>query len=134
MSRTREAVERYNLQLWNEQRYEIAAEVIGEHMVRNSPGRRDVLTREDAVARVRQLWASVAHVHFSLLHTVVDDDLCTIVYQADIRNYDGSRDAIASIEVFRVLDGRIVEVWNNTHDHGWWPESNNDKPQSPATR
>jgi predicted SnoaL-like aldol condensation-catalyzing enzyme len=63
-----------------------------------------------------------------LLHTIVHNDLCTIVYPADVRNHDGTRDAIASIEVFRVVDGRIVEVWNNTHDHGWWPEAKGLKP------
>ena len=84
MSRTREVVERYNLELWNKQRYEIAPEIIGEQVVRNSPGRRDVLSHAEAVERIRKLWATVEHVEFTLLHTIVDDDLCTIVYQADI--------------------------------------------------
>lgn len=124
MTTTREAVERYNLELWNKQRYEIASEIIGAQIVRNSPGRRDVLSRAAAVERIRTLWATVEHVEFRLLHTIVDEDLCTIVYQAEIRNHDGSRDAIASIEVFRVEDGHIVEVWNNnTYDHDWWPDA-----------
>jgi predicted SnoaL-like aldol condensation-catalyzing enzyme len=128
MSRTREVVERYNLELWNKQRYEIAPEIIGEQVVRNTPGRRDVLSHAEAVERIRKLWATVEHVEFTLLHTIVEDDLCTIVYQADIRNHDGTRDAIASIEVFRVVDGRIVEVWNNTQHHDWWPEAKRLKP------
>jgi predicted SnoaL-like aldol condensation-catalyzing enzyme len=128
MSLTREVVERYNLELWNKQRYEIAPEIIGEQVVRNTPGRRDVLSHAEAVERIRKLWATVEHVEFTLLHTIVEDDLCTIVYQADIRNHDGTRDAIASIEVFRVVDGRIVEVWNNTQHHDWWPEAKRLKP------
>jgi predicted SnoaL-like aldol condensation-catalyzing enzyme len=128
MSLTREVVERYNLELWNKQRYEIAPEIIGEQVVRNTPGRRDVLSHAEAVERIRKLWATVEHVEFTLLHTIVEDDLCTIVYQADIRNHDGSRDAIASIEVFRVVDGRIVEVWNNTQHHDWWPEAKGLNP------
>jgi len=121
MSATREAVERYNLELWNNQRYDIAPEILGDEVVRNSPGRREILSHTEAVERVRRLWATVEHVEFTLLQTIVEDDLCTIVYQADMRRHDGTRDAIASIEVFRVADGRIVEVWNNTHDHGHWP-------------
>ncbi len=91
-------------------------------MVRNGPNSREVLTREESIERVRTMWASVEHVEFRLLHTIVEGDLCTIVYQADIRLPGGESDAIASIEVFRVVDGRIVEVWNNSHDHGRWPE------------
>jgi predicted SnoaL-like aldol condensation-catalyzing enzyme len=128
MSLTREVVERYNLDLWNHQRFEIAPEIIGAQVVRNSPGHREVLSRAEAVDRIRRLWSTVEHVEFTLLHTIVHNDLCTIVYQADVRNHDGTRDAIASIEVFRVVDGRIVEVWNNTHDHDWWPEAKGLKP------
>jgi hypothetical protein len=45
-----------------------------------------------------------------------------------MRRHDGTRDAIASIEVFRVANGRIVEVWNNTHDHGRWPGAEELQP------
>jgi SnoaL-like protein len=123
MSLTREVVERYNLELWNNQRYEIAPDIIGEQIVRNTPGRREVLSQAEAVDRVRQLWSTVTHVEFTLLHTIVEGDLCTIVYQADMQNHDGTTDVIASIEVFRVAEGRIVEVWNNSYDHARWPEA-----------
>ena len=123
MSATREAVERYNLELWNQRRVGIAPEIIGDEMVRNTPGRREVLSRAMAVERVQHLWSTVEHVEFTLLHTIVDGDFCTIIYQAEIWLHDGDRDAIASVEVFRVADGKIVEVWNNTHDHGRWPEA-----------
>jgi predicted SnoaL-like aldol condensation-catalyzing enzyme len=128
MSATREAVERYNLELWNNRRYDIAPEIIGDEIVRNSPGRREILSHTEAVDRVRRLWATVEHVEFTLLHTIVEDDLCTIIYQADMRRHDGTRDAIASIEVFRVANGRIVEVWNNTHDNGRWPGAKEIQP------
>ncbi|BBZ34609.1 hypothetical protein MCNF_32140 [Mycolicibacterium confluentis] len=121
-SLTREVVQRYNLELWNQRRFELGHELLGEQVIRNSPAGREVLSREQSIERVRTMWASVEHVEFSLLHTIVDGEMCTIVYQADIRLPGGAADAIASIEVFRVVDGRIVEVWNNVHDHGRWPE------------
>lgn len=122
MSDVRHVVERYNLELWNQQRYEIAPEIIGQQIIRHSPGSRTVLSRDEAVDRIRNTWRKFAHMKFTLLHTLVDGDLCTIVYQAEMRAPDGSHDSIASIEVFRVVDGRIVEVWNNSHNHGRWPE------------
>lgn len=118
----RTVVERYNLEFWNERRFDLADELIGETMVRNDPDRRVVLTRAQARERAESLWGTVRHVEFRLLRVVEDGDLCTIVYQADMVLPDGTPDAIASIEVFRVVDGMIVEVWNTTHQHGHWPE------------
>jgi predicted SnoaL-like aldol condensation-catalyzing enzyme len=123
VSDVRHVVERYNFELWNQKKYEIAPEIIGDHIIRNSPGCRIVLSHEEAVERVRSAWSKFDHMEFTLLRTVTDGELCTIVYQAEMRAPDGTQDSIASIEVFRVVDGRIVEVWNNSHDHGRWPEA-----------
>ncbi|MGE4428754.1 MAG: nuclear transport factor 2 family protein [Solirubrobacteraceae bacterium] len=117
----RAVVERYNLELWNQRRFALADELLADEMVRHEPGRRTVLTRAQARRRVEDLWASVEHVEFRLLHTITEGELCTIVYQADIVLPDGTADVIGSIEVFRVVDGRIVEVWNNAHEHAAWP-------------
>ena len=119
----RTVVERYNYELWNDQNYSVAEEIIGPEIVRNTPGGRSVLTHEQAVQRVRDMWATVKDVHFTLLRIVADEELCSIVYQADIVNHDGTPDAIAAIEVFRLDQGRIVEVWNPcNYDHDRWPE------------
>ena len=125
----RTVVERYNYELWNDQNYSIATDIIGDEIVRNTPGGRTVQTHEQAVQRVRDLWATVKNVHFTLLRIVADDELCTIVYQADIVNHDDTPDVIASIEVYRVSAGRIVEVWNSCiHDHDRWPELSKETP------
>ena len=122
-------VERYNYELWNDQNYAVAEEIIGAEIVRNTPGGRTVQTYEQAVQRVRDLWAGVKSVHFTLLRIVADDELCSIVYQADIVKHDGTADVIASIEVYRVSEGRIVEVWNPCiYDHDRWPELTKETP------
>ncbi len=123
VSNPKTVVELYNYELWNAQNYAVGERIIGEHIVRNTPGARTVLTHDEAVQRVRDLWAGVRSVRFTLPHIVADDELCSIVYQADIVNHDGSRDVISSIEVYRVIEGRIVEVWNPCiYDHDRWPE------------
>ncbi|OPX12382.1 nuclear transport factor 2 family protein [Mycobacterium sp. AT1] len=119
----RTVVERYNYELWNDQNYAVAEEIIGSELVRNTPGGRTVLTHDQVVQRVRDMCAAVKHVHFTLLRIVADDELCTIVYQADIVHHDDTADVMSSIEVFRVHQGRIVEVWNPcNYDHDRWPE------------
>ncbi|MGU3500989.1 nuclear transport factor 2 family protein [Mycobacterium sp. C31M] len=116
-------IERYNYELWNEQNYAAGEEIIGEQIVRNTPGGRTVLTHDQAIQRVRDMWAGVQSVRFTLLRMVADDELCSIVYQADIVTPDGSTDVVASVEVYRVVEGRIVEVWNPcVYDHDRWPE------------
>jgi len=119
----RTVVERYNYELWNDQNYAVAEEIIGDEIVRNTPGGRTVLTHDQAVQRVRDLWATVKSVHFTLLRIVADDELCSIVYQADIVNHEDASDYIAAIEVYRIVEGRVVEVWNPcNYDHDRWPE------------
>ena len=57
-----------------------------------------------------------------LLHSIVIAAPIEKVW-AEITKLDGTRDCVASLEVYRVADGRIVEVWNNsTYDHDHWPE------------
>ncbi|WP_110918290.1 MULTISPECIES: nuclear transport factor 2 family protein [Mycobacteriaceae] len=123
MADPRTVIERYNYELWNERNYPVGEQIIGEQIIRNTPGGRTVLTHDEAVQRVRDLWAGVRSVHFTLPHIVADEQLCSIVYQADIVHHDGTHDVISSIEVYRVVGGRIVEVWNPcTYDHDRWPE------------
>ena len=119
----RTVVERYNYELWNERNYAVGEQIIGEQIIRNTPGGRTVLTHDEAVQRVRDLWEGVRSVHFTLPQIVADEQLCSIVYQADIVKHDGTCDVISSIEVYRVVEGRIVEVWNPCiYDHDRWPE------------
>ena len=51
----RTVVERYNYELWNEQNYAVGEEILGEEIVRNTPGGRVVQTRQQAIQRVRDL-------------------------------------------------------------------------------
>jgi hypothetical protein len=118
----RSAVERYHLEFWNERRFELADEIIGEQLVRNELDGRVALTRADARKRAEETWAAVEHIEFSLLHTIAENDLVTTIYQADITRRNGTTNAFAGIEVLRVRDGRIVEVWNHARQHGRWPD------------
>lgn len=117
-----EVVERYNLVAWNERRFDLADELLGEHIVRHGVDDVVVLTRAQARERMERLAARFQHYRFSLPVVVAgqDDEHVAIVYQAEMTGHDGTDSRLASIEVFRVVDGRIVEVWNNTHQEGSW--------------
>ena len=118
----REVVELYNYAVWNRRDFALADELLADEVVRHGVGEVVTLTREQARRRIEELCATVERVEFVLPIVIAGDDgeHVAIVYQADMIGRDGSTDAIASIEVFRVVDGRITDVWNNVHQHGHW--------------
>ena len=49
-----------------------------------------------------------------------DGEHVAIVYQSPMKLKDGTETTIGSMEVFRVVDGRITEVWNCGYKQGVW--------------
>jgi len=49
-----------------------------------------------------------------------DGEHVTTVDDSTMTNPDGSQVQIADIEQFRVVDGKIVEVWNCGYGQGVW--------------
>ncbi|KUI32295.1 nuclear transport factor 2 family protein [Mycobacterium sp. GA-2829] len=123
MSRTaREVVELYNLQVWNERDFALAEELMGETVIRHDVGEPVTLTHEQAVQRIVDHWAMFDTVRFDLNLVIAGDDgeHVAIVYQSPMTLTDGTTTTISSMEVFRVVDGRITEVWNCGYKQGIW--------------
>jgi predicted SnoaL-like aldol condensation-catalyzing enzyme len=122
MTRTaREVVEAYNLELWNEQRTELADELIADTMIRHEVGEAHTLTRADALKRVTDTWAQMDSLRFDL-NIVIDGgdgEHVALVWDSTMAK-DGNEVKVASIEVFRVVNGQIVEVWNCGYKLGVW--------------
>ena len=49
-----------------------------------------------------------------------DGEHVAIVYDSTITAGYGTQTNVASIEVFRVVDGKITEVWNCGYKQGVW--------------
>jgi predicted SnoaL-like aldol condensation-catalyzing enzyme len=118
----REVVELYNLVVWNECNIELAEELLGDTVIRHEVGQARTLTHAEAVARVSDMWAQVESLHFDLNIVIANEDgeHVAIVYDSTIATADGNKTHIASIEVFRVVAGRITEVWNCGYHQGVW--------------
>jgi predicted SnoaL-like aldol condensation-catalyzing enzyme len=118
----REVVELYNLVVWNECNIELAEELLGDNVIRHEVGEARTLTHAQAVARVSDMWQHVESLHFDLKLVIADGDgeHVAIVYHSTIATSDGTQTHIASIEVFRVVAGRITEVWNCGYHQGVW--------------
>lgn len=122
MRTAREVVEQYNLVVWNERDFALADELLGDTVTRHDVGEVTVLTHAEAVSRVVDHWAIFESIRFDLNLVVAGDDgeHVAIVYQSPMRLTDGTETTIGSMEIFRVIDGRITEVWNCGYKQGVW--------------
>ena len=118
----REVVELYNLVVWNEHNLALAEELFADTVVRHEVGEAHTLTREQAVNRVKDVWQLFDELHFDLKIAIAGDDgeHVAIVYDSTMATKDGTKTNVASIEVFRVVNGEITEVWNCGYKQGVW--------------
>ena len=123
MTRTaREVVELYNLVVWNERNFDLADELMGDTVIRHEVGEAQTLSHEQAVQRVVDNWAMFDNLRFDLnLFFACDDgEHVAIVYQSPMELKDGTKTSVGSMEIFRVVEGRITEVWNCGYKQGVW--------------
>ncbi len=123
MSRSaREVVELYNLVVWNERDFALAEELMGDTVIRHEVGQAQILSHEQAVQRIVDHWDMFETVRFDLNLVVAGDDgeHVAIVYQSPMELKDGTKTDVGSMEIFRVIDGRITEVWNCGYKQGIW--------------
>ncbi|OBB79978.1 polyketide cyclase [Mycobacterium colombiense] len=118
----RTVVELYNLVVWNECNIDLADELLADNVIRHEVGGVRTLTHAEAVQRVVDMWELADSLHFDLNIVIEGDDgeHVAIVYDSTIVTKDGTETNIASIEVFRVVDGKITEVWNCGYQQGVW--------------
>jgi len=118
----REVVELYNLVAWSKRDFALAEELLGDTVTRHDVGEAQVLTHEEAVARVVDHWGMFETIRFDLNLVVAGDDgeHVAVVYQSPMTLKNGTSVNIGSVEIFRVVDGRITEVWNCGYKQGVW--------------
>lgn len=122
MRSAREVVELYNLVVWNERDFALADELLGDTVTRHEVGAVTVLTHQQAVARVIDHWEMFESVRFdlNLVAAAEDGEHVTILYESPMVLKDGTSMTVSSMEIFRVIHGRITEVWNCGYKQGVW--------------
>jgi predicted SnoaL-like aldol condensation-catalyzing enzyme len=118
----REVVELYNLVVWNGRDFALAEELLGDTVIRHEVGEARTLTHQEAVNRIVDMWEVSEELRFDLNLVVAGDDgeHVAIVYESPIKLKDGTETTVGSMEIFRVVDGRITEVWNCGYKQGVW--------------
>lgn len=118
----RTVVELYNLVVWNERNIDLADELLAHSVIRHEVGGARTLTHAEAVQRVVDMWQLADSLRFDLNVVIEGEDgeHVAIVYDSTITAKDGTETNIAGMEVFRVVDGKITEVWNCGYQQGVW--------------
>jgi ketosteroid isomerase-like protein len=118
----REVVELYNFVAWNKRDYELAGELFADSVVRHEVGGSHTLSRDEAVKRIKDVWALFDHMRFEMPVVVAGDDSehVAIVYDTTMTTSEGNVVESGSMEIFRVVAGRITEVWNCGRKEGRW--------------
>lgn len=120
-----EVVKFYNEVCWNQSKPDLAADILADEVVRNYVGKREILTREQSVERIREGRNQMPDLTFTFHDFIDAGDKITIIWEASSKlskDDDGNDFICAGIEVFRVENGKICEVWNAEYSFGArWP-------------
>lgn len=120
-----EIVKKYNEVCWHGKQPDLAADILADKVVRNYVGKTEILTREESVQRIRDGLERAPDLSFTFHDFIDGGDKITIIWEAssDIYQHEGENLISAGIEVFRVEDGKICEVWNAEYAFGsrWHP-------------
>jgi predicted SnoaL-like aldol condensation-catalyzing enzyme len=118
----REVAGLYTLSLWNERNFELADELIADTVIQHGVGEAHVLTREQILQSIQQTWAKLDELRFNLDLVIAGDDgqHVAVLYDSRMMAKDGTQAETASVEVLRVVDGQITEVWYAPSQLGAW--------------
>jgi predicted SnoaL-like aldol condensation-catalyzing enzyme len=117
----REVVELYNLSVWNERDFDVADELVADTMIRHEVGSGHALTRDQIRKGIEDFQAQFDKLHWDLNLVVAGDDgeHVAVVYDGTMTK-GGDKAHVAGMEVYRVVDGEITEIWNGGDKQGLW--------------
>ena len=74
------------------------------------------MSKADALDRVEAAYAqNFAKIEFTIHKMMLDGEFVTMLWEVQAKTLQGEGFVYSSIEVFRVVDGKIVEFWNPIH-------------------
>jgi predicted SnoaL-like aldol condensation-catalyzing enzyme len=123
----RRVVELYNDDLWTHKKRELITQLLANPLRRHHPGGTQIFSHEDMVRRYDDYHKKFAKISGVGRHYVCEGSYVTLVWDFRMEEASGAAKTISSIEIFKVVDGKITEVWNpnnvaESYPTGPWPE------------
>lgn len=109
-------VRRYVDEIYHEGQLEVVKEICADPLVRHDPGKITPMSHDEQITRIAAdlpEW----HPFFTAEILAGDDEYAVLVWTAEGRTADRT---LSGIEVFRVSDGRITDVWNAPYASEPW--------------
>jgi ketosteroid isomerase-like protein len=119
----RSVVSRYLAVLYNQRRLDLIAELISDPTRRHTAGEAKCLTIAETVDRLQSTLDLCPEVFFDSMVMHDDGTMVTVNWNGRSTQHDGRPYEYCGIEVFRVVDGKIVEIWNSRETGGHWQTS-----------
>ncbi len=115
-----DVVRRYLGELYNERRLDLIPELIADPEIRHAPGETKVLNLAENTKRLEQMFAACPVLRFEPTVVIAQGDLVSVAWNGWSTQNDGRSYSFAAIELFRVRDGKIAEIWNAKEAKGLW--------------
>ena len=121
----RRIVERYNDDVWNGGNRDLIREIVADPLRRHHPGRTQVFTHDDMLKRFDGYQNRFPVQKGIARHFICEGPYVTLVWDFQMER-DGREEFWSSIEIFKVVDGKITDVWNpngvaEQYPAGPWP-------------
>jgi ketosteroid isomerase-like protein len=113
-------VRRYLSEMYNERRLDLVPELIADPETRHAPGETKVMTLAENTERLEKMFELCPVLRFEPEVVIAQDDLVSVAWNGWSTQADGRSYEFAAVEIFRVRDGKIVEIWNSKEAAGLW--------------
>ena len=124
----RETVQRYLDVLYNERRLDLIPDLIADPTWRHKAGEVKSLPMADTIERLQATLDLCPELHFDSVVIHDDGTMVTVNWNGRSTQRDGRSFEYCGIEVFRVVAGKIVEIWNSRETGGHWQPSQTFSP------
>ena len=105
-------VRSWSEELFNQGNLEVADEIVAPTYLRHDPGDPFAVEGpEDLKRLVSMLRAQVPDLHINVEDVIAEGDKV-------VTRYTGAQGKLSGIQIFRLVDGKIVESWANRDDLG----------------
>lgn len=111
-----EIVRAYGIDAWNGGHDEWIPQLCADPIIRHDANREVRLSHAEQRARMRHNYEELRPT-FEPVVLAGDDEYVTLIWNVTGRDPNWK---LCGIEIFRVLDGKIVEVWNSPYLDGRW--------------
>ena len=111
---------RYLTVMYNKRRLDLIPELIADPEIRHAPGETKVTSLAENTERLTKMFEQCPVLRFDPMVVVSQGELVSVAWNGFSTQTSGKSYEFAAVELFRVVDGKIVEIWNSREARGLW--------------